>query len=163
MKANESSQPMRILCYLALVIALSSCLVLTGCPSTDMPVECRAFFSMPASQREKDFRTYDLDKQLNLYRCGMNRRPPASSLSLLIAERGEPIVPALLQKLEGEKEELFQYAIIDVFEVMSVKGQLRGRKDVVGRIRQVVANMKYSTFREMAERDLEEIEKNTSG
>jgi len=81
----------------------------------------------------------------------------------LIAERGESIVPALLQKLEGEKEESFQYAIIDIFEVMSVKGQLRGRKDVVGRIRQVVANMKDSTFREMAERDVEEIEKNSSG
>jgi len=163
MKLNDKSQLMEPLSYMALVITLFSGLVLTGCPSTHMSVECSAFFSLPASQREKEFRTYELEKQLDLYRCGMNRRPPASSLSLLIAERGEPVIPALLQKLEGEKEEPFQYAIIDVFEVMSVKGQLRGRKDVVGRIRQVVANMKDSTFREMAKRDLDEIEKNTSG
>src|SRR5688572_5383050 len=106
MRANERIQLMQILCYAAFVISLSACLGLTGCPTADMPVECRAFFSLPASQREKDFRTYDFEKQLDLYRCGMRSRPPASSLSLLIAERGEFIVPALLEKLENERDEL---------------------------------------------------------
>lgn len=154
---------MQTLSYCALVISVFACLVLTSCPHTDTSVECNAFFSLPASQREKDFRSYDLEKQFDLYRCGMHRRPPDTSLALLIGERGESIVPALLAKLDGEKDELFQYAIIDVFEVMSVRGQLRGRKDVVDRIRQVVSNMKYPTFRQMAESKLEEIEKNTNG
>jgi hypothetical protein len=153
---------MQILDSIALVISLAVCFIFTGCPTTPMSVECKAFFSQPSSVQEKQFRTYDLEKQLDFYRCGMRRRPPESSLSILIAERGAPVVPVLLQKLEAEKDELFQYAIIDIFEVMSVKGQLRGRKDVVARIKQVVANMKFSTFREMAKRDLEEIEKNSS-
>ncbi len=151
---------MNTLCYRELVITLFSCLVFTGCPTTPMPAECRTFFSQPASVREKQFRTYDLEKQLDLYRCGMRRRPPESSLSLLIAERGEQIIPTLLQQLDAEKDELFQYAIIDIFEVMSIKGYLRNRSDVVSRIRQVVARMKISMFREMAQRDLDEIEKN---
>ena len=162
MKVNNNSQIPRVLTSAALVIGLFAPFVLTGCPDTSMSAECRAFFSMPASQREKEFRAYDLEKQLDLYRCGMNRRPPASSLSILIAEKGESLIPTLLQKLEIEKDELFQYAIIDIFEVMSVKGQLRGRKDVISRIRQVVLNMKSSTFREMSEQDLKEIEKNSS-
>lgn len=73
----------------------------------------------------------------------------------------EAVIPRLLEKLEAEKDELFQYAIIDVFTMMSVKSHLRAREDVINRIRQVVVKMKISTFREMAQRDLNEIEKNS--
>ena len=159
-KLRDKSQLLEPLRFTALIVPLLSYLILTGC-LPPMSAECRAFLYQPASVREKQFRTFDLDKQLDLYRCGMRRRPPESSLSLLIAERGEQIIPTLLQKLEGEKDELFQYAIIDIFEVMSIKGYLRGRSDVVSRMRQVVARMKISIFREMAQRDLDEIEKNT--
>lgn len=152
---------MRTMHKMALVVLVLGCFVGIGCPAPPMSTECRTFFSRPASERETLFRTYDLEKQLDFYRCGMNRRPPASSLSLLIAERGEAAIPILMEKLETEKDELFQYAIIDIFEVMSVKGYLRARTDVINRIRQVVARMKISTFREMAQKDLEQIEKNT--
>jgi hypothetical protein len=147
----------------AIVVCLLSCLGGTGCPPPAMSTECRDFFLRPASEREKLFPTYDLDKQLVLYRCSMNRRPPDSSLPLLIAERGEGAIPTLLDKLEAEKDELFQYGIIDIFEVMSVKGYLRNRRDVVDRIRRVVSKMKISTFREMAEKDLIKIQQNSAG
>lgn len=146
-----------------IAVCLLSSLGGTGCPPPAMSTECRDFFLRPASEREKLFPTYDLDKQLELYRCGMNRRPPDSSLPLFIAERGEGVIPTLLDKLEVEKDELFQYGIIDIFEVMSVKGYLRERRDVVDRIRRVVAKMKVSTFREMAEKDLSKIEQNSAG
>ena len=90
----------------------------------------------------------------------MDRRPPTTVYSIYIAERGEPAIPFLLERLESEKNELSQYAIIDIFEVMSIKGYLRNRSDVVSRIRQVVSRMKISTFKEMAQKDLDEIEKN---
>ncbi|HEY2974226.1 MAG TPA: hypothetical protein VGJ48_17050 [Pyrinomonadaceae bacterium] len=160
---NFSSRSMISLRKTAFVVCLLSCLGGTGCPPPAMSTECRDFFLRPASEREKLFLTYDLDKQLELYRCGMNRRPPDSSLPLLIAERGEGAIPTLLDRLEAEKDELFQYGIIDIFEVMSVKGYLRDRRDVVDRIRRVVAKMKISTFREMAEKDLSKIEQNSAG
>ena len=147
----------------AIAVCLLSCLGVTGCPPPAMSTECRDFFLRPASERERLFPTYGLDKQLELYRCGMNRRPPDTSLPLLIAERGEGVIPTLLDKLEAEKDELFQYGIIDIFEVMSVKGYLRDRRDVVDRIRRVVAKMRISTFREMAEKDLSKIEQNSAG
>jgi hypothetical protein len=128
-----------------------------------MSAECKEFFVRPASEREKLFPTYDLDRQLDLYRCGMNRRPPANSLALFIAQRGEPAIPTLLDKLEAERDELFQYKIIYILELMSVKGYLRNRRDVVDRIRQVVAKMKVAAFREMAQEDLNKIEQNSSG
>ena len=127
-----------------------------------MPNECKEFFSLSLDQRGDVFPSYPLDKQLRIYRCGLDRRPPATHLAVYIADKGEPAIPALLEKLEGEKDELFQYGIIDVFQVMSVKGYLRSRSDVLKRIRQVVSQMKISTFREMSEKALTEIEHNSA-
>jgi hypothetical protein len=128
-----------------------------------MSNECRDFFSLPSSQGEKVFVTYDLDKQLRLYRCGMNLHPPDSSLALYIAERGESAIPALLDKLDAETDELFQYSIVRIFALMSLKGQLRNRSDVIDRIRQVVRKMKIPTFREMAQEELNKIEQKSFG
>ena len=102
-----------------------------------MSNQCREFFSLSARQREKLFITYPLDDQLNIYRCGMNRRPPDTYLVAYIADRGEAAIPALLSKLEIEKEELSQLSIINIFEMMSVKGHLRNRTDVISKIRRV--------------------------
>jgi hypothetical protein len=160
---DASSRSLIVLRKMAVGFCLLACLTCTGCPPPSISTECRDFFSRPTSEREKLFPTYDLDKQLDIYRCGMNRRPPDSSLTLFIAERGEAAIPTLLDKLETEKDEMFQYGIIDIFEVMSVKGYLRNRRDVIDRIRQMVAKMKISTFRDMAQEGLSQIEKNSLG
>jgi hypothetical protein len=126
-----------------------------------MSDECKEFFAHPLDEHGKVISTYDLDKQLRVYRCALDRRPPESSLATYIANRGEPAIPTLLDRLEGQTDELFQYGIIDILEVMSIKGYLRDRVDVVNRVRQVVAKMKSQTFREMSEKSLTEIEKNS--
>jgi hypothetical protein len=129
-----------------------------------MSTECREFFSIPLDQQPKVFSGYPLEKQLSLYRCGLrNRRPPATYLAGYIADRGEAMIPVLLEKLETESDELFQSGLIDVFEVMSIKGYLRNKPDAINRIRLVVARMKISTFREMAQEGLDKIEKNSAG
>ena len=91
----------------------------------------------------------------------MDRRPPDASLSILIAERGENIIPTLLERLELEKDELFQASLIEVFRVMSLKGHLRRRDDVIKRIEAVVGKMKISTYRQMAGEELADIESNS--
>jgi hypothetical protein len=125
--------------------------------------ECKNFFSLSLDQRGEVFPSYPLDTQLRIYRCGLNRRPPATHLAVYIAAKGEAAIPTLLEKLEGERDELFQYGIIDVFQVMSVRGYLRSRSDVLKRIRQVIGQMKIPTFRKMSEKALREIEHNSSG
>ncbi len=142
-------------------ILMFLCGICVGCISPRMSSECKEFFSLPLDQQGKVLSTYPLEKQLALYRCGMDRRPPAIYLARYIAEGGENIIPVLLEKLETEKDELTQYAIIDIFEVMSIKGSLRNREDVINRIRQVVDRMKTPTFKQMAQESLEEIEKNS--
>jgi hypothetical protein len=58
------------------------------------------FFFLPGDERDKVFPTYALEGQLVIYRCGMNRRPPDSYLAGYIADRGEPVIPILLTKLD---------------------------------------------------------------
>jgi hypothetical protein len=127
-----------------------------------MSAECSEFFSKPTSERERLFANYDLESQLRLYRCGMNLRPPDSSLPIFIAEKGESVVPTLLNRLETEKDELFQFGIIDIFHVMAIKGHLSGRSDVTNRIRHIVSKMKIAPLRDMAQERLTQIEKNIS-
>jgi len=73
------------------------------------------------------------------------------------------VILPLLERLESERDELSQYAIIDIFEVMSVKGCLRNKANVVDRIRTVAERMKSPTIREMTQKDLDEIERNSKG
>jgi len=103
-------------------ICLMACLIGGSCTPA-MPPECQEFFySGSSNDAEKEFSSYDLDKQLKIYRCGMTRRPPHTTLALLIADRGEDAVSPLLDKLETERDELSQYSIIRILAVMSLKG-----------------------------------------
>jgi hypothetical protein len=146
-------------CSKLLIVALVAALFWNqSCLSPPMSAQCKSFYSLSASERERVFPTYDLEKQLNLSRCGMERRPPDTSLALLIADRREPAIPILLDKLEKEMDEQMQYVIIDALEVMSVRGYLRGKPDAILRIRQVVVRMKSPVLRELAQQKLDRIE-----
>jgi hypothetical protein len=147
---------------LAIAVVLVALFWDQSCMGPPISAECKSFYSLSAGERERLFKTYDLEKQLDLYRCGMNRRPPDIALAIPIADRGESTIPVLLEKLEREKDEQFQYVIIDVFEVMSVKGYLRNKSEVITRIRQVVTKMRISILRDMALKDLEQIERNSA-
>ena len=66
-----------------------SCLLLRGCGGP--PEECRGFFDLPRQQRELEFKGYSLEKQIDLYLCGMRIEPPQQGFADDIADRGEPI------------------------------------------------------------------------
>ena len=140
-----------------LLIILSGCY---GCPPTILPRECREFFDLPSREQEAKFRAYPLQKQVDLYLCGMNREPPEIAYAAYIAEGGEKNIPYLLERLKSEKLEITQVRIIDIFTVLAIKGHLRARQDVVAQLEQVVSRMKYEPIRRQAQGYLEEIKKN---
>jgi len=145
----------------SIVISAIMCLFGFGCAGTHQSEECKEFFSHPSGQHASLIATYPLDKQIRLCRCNMDHRPPETGLSVPIAERGDSIIPALLDQLEKENNELTQLVIIDIFEVMSIKGTLRDRPDVVSAIQRATNRMKFP-FKEHAERELNSIVKNNS-
>lgn len=143
--------------FLMLLITLSGCYFV---PPASMPRECREFFNLPSRERENIFRTYSVDKQVDIYLCGMNREPPEIGYATYIAEGGEKNIPYLLQRLRAERLEIVQTRLIDIFTVMAIKGQLRGRKDVVGELDDIVSKMEYEPVKREALMYLEEIRKN---
>lgn len=142
---------------LLLLTALSGCYFL---PPAILPRECREFFDLPAREQVDLFRTYPVEKQVDLYLCGMNREPPESAYAAYIAEGGEKNIPYLLQRLKAERVEIVQTRLIDIFTVMAIKGQLRGRKDILAELDQVVSKMEFEPVKRKAQMYLEEIRKN---
>ena len=120
-----------------------------------MPPLCKSFFSVARDERRKAFQSYSLEEQLTIYRCGMSRRPPDTHLAGYIADRGEPIIPVLLTKLEQESDEFTQVSIISIFEEMALDGHLRNRADVLDRIQTVISHMRIKVFKDMASRSLD--------
>jgi hypothetical protein len=89
----------------------------------------------------------------------LRKKPPERGWAYEIAKGGEKIIPDVLQELETEKDEWVQVNIIHVLQIMSAKGYLHNRQDVVDEASKVISRMKYSFYREDAKKALEDIEK----
>ncbi len=127
-----------------------------------MPRECRDFFQLSSSEREIRFRQYPLEKQVDLYLCGMNREPPESGYAAYIAEGGEQVIPYLLNRLKAEPLEITKTRILDIFTVLAVKGSLRGRQDVIDELERVVSHIKFAPVKSKAERYMDTIKRENS-
>ncbi|HEV2827107.1 MAG TPA: hypothetical protein VGW76_05840 [Pyrinomonadaceae bacterium] len=123
--------------------------------------ECREFLELPTDQRHMEFGRYTPEKQLDVYLCAMKAQPPYSSLANQIADRGESSVPLILKRMQEVKSEKEQYDLIYLLEVISERGTLRGRKDVVAEISQVVDRMQFDVLRQRGLESLKKIEINS--
>jgi hypothetical protein len=130
----------------------------------DLPSECEkhsSFFELSLNGRHLEIKTFPLEKQVDVYLCGMFRHPPSLGLADDIADGGEKILPYLTERLKSEKNERNQQSIIYLLKIVSTKNYLRNREDIVEQIRQVVSDMKSEQFRERSREWLEQIEKNS--
>lgn len=134
-------------------------LYLQGCAL--LPPDCAAFFRLDEEQQKAKFKTYPIEKQLDLYQCGMRMEPPEMDVAYDIAEEGPKNIPFLLERLKTESFEPNKVDIIYIFTAMSVLGKLDCRQDVIEQIEQVVSEMKFKQFREDAKKDLDKIKKNS--
>ena len=100
----------------AKVVFALVCLTL-GCNWHSME---RSFFREPVGTRVERFRRYDLRDQYKIFRFGLDRRePPNFELADPIAEKGEMVVPFLLEQLKGTPEDQTVDDIIVIFEAMA--------------------------------------------
>jgi hypothetical protein len=129
-----------------------------GC-KFEMPPACKDFYeSLTDEQQEDQFPTYPLEKQLEVYHCGMQYRPPIRIWAWEISKRGEQIIPDLVQRLKAEPDQARQADLIYIFLALSQQGYLYNRDDVVEVVREKVSHMGRSRGR--AQDSLDEIEKN---
>jgi hypothetical protein len=81
-----------------LALLLIMFLILRGCEQR--PQECRDVIDVPREQGYAKFRSYPLEKQLDVYLCAMHVEPPDIGLADEIAERGDSAIPPVIQKLK---------------------------------------------------------------
>jgi hypothetical protein len=144
--------------YIALIIILCiSTAYLASCQSS----RCKNFFDLPKEQRDAEFKSYALDKQLEIYHCAMSQQPQELDYAYFIADGGEKNISTLLQKLKSERSEVDKLEIIYLFRAMSVRGQLRHKQEVINQLEKAVADFSIRPLKEQAMRDLEVIRNNS--
>ncbi len=142
-------------------ILLGSVLFLSCIP--DVPEECEDFLALPVARQVEVFRTFPVEKQLHVYTCDYRYSHPSNaSLATALAERGENIVPILIDRLRQEDDERNLEPIIHILELMYKRGYLRDREDVVNFIRNAVSNMKRPAVKEVNQEMLRSIERQIS-
>ena len=138
-----------------------------GCTPVESPKECLEYYGKAATPREQEFREYDLEKQLTIHRCGLDRKPPNISHANYIADRGKAVVPALFQYLdnksskEGYEADMTKLAVVLVFRSLSVKGELNGEPKVVDKVKELISTIKTESVRDEANESLKIIIENT--
>jgi hypothetical protein len=134
-------------------------LLFRGCG--ERPQECTEFLDLPRQQRESQFKSYSVEKQIDMYLCARKVEPPQLGFAYDIADGGENAVPIVVQKLKATDKEIDQQDLIYVLEVMSDRGLLRGRKDVIADISDVIDKMKISQAKQSSLESLKKIEANS--
>jgi hypothetical protein len=140
-----------------LVLLVIICITFFGCLPPRPSSECNDFYNLTPQQRKDKVRASPVEKQLNLYWCGMYQEPP-TDFAEVIATGGIEIIPFLLGTLKEEKSETRQDLIIHIFEVMAIKGYLRGRPEVITQLNQIVSAMKISDIKKTSQQRLKAIE-----
>jgi hypothetical protein len=129
-----------------------------GLSCSGVSKECSDFFSQPVEQAEAKFRTYPIEKQFDLFSCGMRMEPQVLWPAADLADRGDPAIPFLLDRLKKESDELSQDDIIFVFELMSSKGYLDNKPFVIDELTQIVSKMKNPSVKNLSQEKLRRIE-----
>ena len=135
--------------------ALLICVLGLGC--SDVSKECLDFFSQPVEQAEGKFKTYPIEKQFDLFSCGMRMEPPVLWPAADLADRGDPAIPFLLDRLRKERDELSQDDIIFVFELMASKGYLDNKPFIMDDLTQIVSKMKHPSVKNLSQEKLRRI------
>src|ERR1700674_4087824 len=125
-----------------------------------LPPDCARFFAVPSEQQEAEFQKYSIERQLDIYLCGMTMEPPEMGLACYVADNGKKNVPFLLQRLKAEKRESMQVDILFVFDLIAAQGHLKGSQDVFDQLSAVVSAMKFAPIKERGQNELKEIKKN---
>jgi hypothetical protein len=141
-----------VLIFLLLPLAVVNC---------GAPPECKDFLNMPSERQNKEFSNYSIDRQFEIFLCAMNVEPPQTQFASYIADRGESVVKPTVDRLNRSTDQADQTSLIYLLKLLSDRGYLKGRKDVIADISDVIDKMNISTLRESNLEELRRIEINS--
>jgi hypothetical protein len=135
-----------------LLLSLLSFGFLTKCGA---PPEYAQLLKLPREQQLCEFKKLPVDKQIEFYLYSRTGEPPRPDFDYALASEGAKVIPTLLQRLRSEPAEYRQVDMILLFELMNREYiDLKNDKVVIGGIEEVVAKMKDSSWKGMAQKSL---------
>jgi hypothetical protein len=120
--------------------------------------DCGRFYDLSEPNRRAEFLSYDPEKQVDVYLCGLAIEPPDYAASEYMTEEADAVIPVLLKRLKKETNDFHKSAIVRVFFLMAVEGELRGRQDIVDQLTPEVQAIKDVDWRAACQEELEYIE-----
>jgi hypothetical protein len=103
----------------------------------EQEMKYKSFFFRPNSgpttpdQQREEFRSMPLEAQLELCLFALSTEPPRTEFAGYLAERGSAIIPMLIAVLKTDYYERTTAKILFVIELLSQKGDLCGRSEVI--------------------------------
>jgi hypothetical protein len=134
----------------------------SGCTPKPSPEACVEFYGKESTNRLRDFGDYDLEKQLVVYRCGLDHFP-ADDLSFQIANRGKVIIPQLLQRLEriesndNYENQKTKLGILKIIQRIVSRQKVTRNELNVEVVENTVSEITYAWMREEASEALADI------
>jgi hypothetical protein len=133
------------------------------------PAECRQLCSLPERQQHQTFKSFPVEKQVDLYlgckaekSCWRDSVSPQDDFGRWMAE-DDKAAPSLTERLKAERNDDNRRDIIYVLRVMAVNGHLKGQRQIAEVVNQAVAGLKDSEERVMKQTQTwaREVEANT--
>jgi hypothetical protein len=143
-------------------IFLLSCLLTGGCVDSHL-AECKRFVELPLEQQQAKFKTYALEKQLELYHCAMKQRPPVMGYEYEISGHGEKIIPILVEKLRVEKEDDSKLELIRILQVMFRRGDVRDPQSIIEEVGRAVSSIRLYQMKLRGQEMVEDMKKKRGG
>jgi hypothetical protein len=117
-----------------------------GCNS-HTPAECRQLCSLPEGQQHQTFKSFPVEKQVDLYlgckdkkSCWRDSVSPQDDFGRWMAEDGKA-ASFLAERLKAEKNDDNKRDIIYVLRLMAVSGHLKGQRHIAEVVNQAVAGL----------------------
>jgi hypothetical protein len=149
----------RVISTKRLVYILSTVLICAITCRQQRPAEYKDFFDLPLPRQVEEFSRYPIDRQLDLYLYDWNHMHPSKvGFAYKIAEKGDSVVPFLIGRLNTEKNENSQDAILHIFEVMFDRRLLTARENVLEVTRNVISKMNNPEIKQLSRERLNKME-----
>jgi hypothetical protein len=117
-----------------------------GCNSK-APAECRQLCSLPEGQQHQTFKSFPVEKQVDLYldckaekSCWRDSVSPQDEFGRWMAE-DDKAASSLTERLKAERNDDNRRDIIYVLRLMAVNGHLKGRGDIAEVVHQAAAGL----------------------
>lgn len=130
---------------------------MVGC---QYPSDYVEFRNLPLERQRCEFSKLPLDKQVDFHFYAMSREPPDVQLGIWIAQRGDTVIPQLLQRLEQEPEDYRKEKLVLIFQQMQTYNyaNLTKSEKTIERLKNVAAEMKDARWKRIADDYIKSIE-----